>query len=212
MPPVVTTRDVPLCGELRIATGTIVTPSARELAQERGVAIVEVAPHELPGLAPPERTVAIGADHAGFQLKEALKTVVEDCGYVVRDLGAYDETPADYPDIACQVAEFVAAGRAARGILVDGSGIGSAIAANKIPGVRAAPCYDKASARSSREHNDANVLALGSRLLTVSQAEEVLRTWLTTPFAGGRHSARIQKISELDERYRNWKSRNSTNS
>ncbi|MCS6951867.1 MAG: RpiB/LacA/LacB family sugar-phosphate isomerase [Bryobacterales bacterium] len=212
MPPVVTSRDVPPSGELRIATGTIVTPAARELAQQRGVAIVEVDPHELSGLAPPERTVILGADHAGFRLKEALKPVVEDCGYVVRDVGVYDESPADYPEIAARVAELVAAGRAARGIIVDGAGTGSAIAANKVPGIRAAPCYDKASARSSREHNDANVLTLGGCCLTVSQAEEVLRTWLATPFAGGRHTARVQKIAELDERYRTWKSPNSSDS
>jgi ribose 5-phosphate isomerase B len=212
MPPVITTRDLPPAGELRVAAGSIITPSARELAQERGVTIVEVAPDELSGLAPPERTLAIGADHAGFRLKEALKPVVEEYGYFVRDVGVYEETPADYPDVARQVAELVAGGRAARGIVVDGAGAGSAIAANKIPGIRAAPCYDKASARNSREHNDANVLTLGSRLLTVSQAEEILRTWLTTPFAGGRHSVRIQKISEIEQQYRNWTSPNSSKS
>ncbi len=210
MPPVITSRDVPPAGELRIAAGSIVTPSARELAQERGVTIIEVAAGELSGLAPPERTLAIGADHAGFRLKEALKPLLDEHGYFVRDVGVYEETPADYPDVARQVADLVAAGRAALGIVVDGAGVGSAIAANKIPGIRAAPCYDKASARSSREHNDANVLTLGSRLLTASQAEEILRTWLTTPFAGGRHSVRIQKISEIEQQYRNWTSPNSS--
>ncbi len=212
MPPVITTRDVPLAGELRVAAGSIVTPLARELAEQRGVTIVEVAAGELSGLAPPERTVAIGADHAGYRLKEALKPVLEEYGYFVRDVGVYEETPADYPDVARQVAELVAAGRAAHGIVVDGAGTGSAIAANKIPGIRAAPCYDKASARTSREHNDTNVLTLGSRLLTASQAEEVLRTWLTAPFAGGRHSLRIQKISEIEQQYRNWTSPNSSES
>jgi ribose 5-phosphate isomerase B len=210
MPPVITTRDVPPAGELRVAAGSIVTPSARELAQQRGVTIIEVAAGELSGLAPPERTLAIGADHAGFLLKEALKPLLEEHGYFVRDVGVYEEAPADYPDVARQVAELVAAGRAARGIVVDGAGVGSAIAANKIPGIRAAPCYDKASARSSREHNDANVLTLGSRLLTASQAEEIVRTWLATPFAGGRHSVRIQKISEIEQQYRNWTSPNSS--
>ncbi|MCL6505561.1 MAG: ribose 5-phosphate isomerase B [Bryobacteraceae bacterium] len=169
-----------------------------------------MAAGELSGLAPPERTLAIGADHAGFLLKEALKPLLEEHGYFVRDVGVYEEAPADYPDVARQVAELVAAGRAARGIVVDGAGVGSAIAANKIPGIRAAPCYDKASARSSREHNDANVLTLGSRLLTASQAEEIVRTWLATPFAGGRHSVRIQKISEIEQQYRNWTSPNSS--
>jgi ribose 5-phosphate isomerase B len=107
----------------------------------------------------------------------------------------------DYPDIAVQVAELVTQGQAARGILVDGAGIGSAMAANKVPGVRAALCYDRASARNSREHNDSNVLTLGGRLLTFTQAEDVLRTWLATPFAGGRHAARIRKITAIEKRY-----------
>ncbi len=94
-----------------------------------------------------------------------------------------------------------AARQAARGIIIDGAGIGSAIAANKVPGIRAALCYDRATARNSREHNDANVLILGGRLLTVSQAEQVVRTWLATPFAGGRHLARLRKITELEQRY-----------
>src|SRR5437763_172198 len=103
--------------------------------------------------------------------------------------------------MALLVAEAVAAGRAARGIVVDGAGIGSAIAANKVPGIRAALCYDKASARNSREHNDSNVLTLGGRMLTQSQAEDVLRTWLGTPFGGGRHQARIQKILDIEKQF-----------
>src|SRR5204863_6706306 len=107
-------------------------------------------------------------------------------------------------DIALQVAELVASGTATRGIIIDGAGIGSAMAANKVPGIRAALCYDKASARNSREHNDSNVLTLGGRLQTASQAEEVLRTWLTTPFAGGRHQARVDKITKIEQRYSTW--------
>ncbi|HEY6390337.1 MAG TPA: RpiB/LacA/LacB family sugar-phosphate isomerase, partial [Bryobacteraceae bacterium] len=112
--------------------------------------------------------------------------------------------PADYPDIARQVAELVARGDAARGVIIDGAGIGSCIVANKFPGVRAALCYDKASARNSREHNDSNILTLGGRLLTSTQAEDVLRVWLSTPFAGGRHAARVQKIAEIEKALRNW--------
>jgi ribose 5-phosphate isomerase B len=122
-------------------------------------------------------------------------------GLQVRDIGVTEEKPADYPDIAVKVAELVAAGTAARGVIIDGAGIGSSIAANKVPGVRAALCYDKASARNSREHNDSNVLTLGARLLTETQAEEVLRTWLGTPFAGGRHQARVQKILDIEQKY-----------
>jgi len=114
----------------------------------------------------------MGADHGGFRMKEALKPVVESLGLEVCDVGAYDEKPVDYPDIALRVAEMVASGQAARGVIVDGAGIGSAMAANKVPGILAALCYDKASARNSREHNDSNVLTLGGRLLTETQAEE----------------------------------------
>jgi len=198
---VITAQDVPAAGELRIPIGTLVTPSAREVAAERGVRIVELPEDQLSALAPPEKTVAIGADHGGYLLKEALKPIFEELGLEVRDVGVYDEKPADYPDIALKVAELVAAGTAARGVAIDGAGIGSSIAANKVPGIRAALCYDKASARNSREHNDSNVLTLGAKLLTQTQAEEVLRTWIATPFAGGRHQARVQKILDIERKY-----------
>ncbi len=201
MPAVVTSHDVPTSGELRVARGSIVTPSARELAAARGVAIVEVAPHEVFVLAPPEKTVAIGSDHGGFRLKEHLTPILYELGLTARDVGVSEEKPVDYPDIALQVAELVASGKAARGIIIDGAGIGSAMAANKVPGIRAALCYDKASARNSREHNNANILTLGGRLLTESQAEDVLREWLATPYAGGRHQARINKITAIERRF-----------
>lgn len=198
---VITVQDVPQSGELRVPIGTIVTPSARDLAAARGVKIVELPEEQLSGLAPPEKTVAIGADHGGFRLKEALKPVLVGLGLEPRDAGIYEEKTADYPDIAHAVAELVASGAAARGVIIDGAGIGSSIVANKVPGIRAALCYDKASARNSREHNDSNVLTLGARLLTETQAEEVLRTWIETPFAGGRHAARVAKIAEVEARY-----------
>jgi ribose 5-phosphate isomerase B len=198
---VITAVDVPGAGELRVPIGTIVTPSAQEVAAARGVRIVELPEEQLSALAPPERTVAIGADHGGFRLKETLKPVIESLGLQLRDVGVYEEKPADYPDLALKVAELVAAGTAGRGVIIDGAGIGSSIAANKVPGVRAALCYDKASARNSREHNDSNILTLGARLLTETQAEEVLRTWLGTPFAGGRHQGRVQKIIDIEQRF-----------
>ncbi len=201
MKQVITAQDVPLSGELRVAAGTIVTSSAREVAAGRGVRIVEVADDQLSALAPPERTVAIGSDHGGFRLKEALKPLIESLGLSVRDVGVSDEKPADYPDIAHMVAKLVASGTAARGVVIDGAGIGSCMAANKVPGIRAALCYDKASAKNGREHNDSNVLTLGARLLTETQAEDVLRTWLETPFAGGRHQARVQKIMDIERLY-----------
>jgi ribose 5-phosphate isomerase B len=211
-PKVVTESDIPATGELRAAEGTLFTPSARDLAAARGVRIVAVPAGEAPVLAPPERTVALGADHGGFALKEFLKPVIEELGLAVRDVGVMDETPADYPDIAEKVALLVVEGKAARGVIIDGAGIGSAMAANKIPGIRAALCYDRASARNSREHNNANVLTLGGRLLTPTQAEQVLRTWLETPFGGARHTARVGKISELERRYKQWSPANSNNS
>ncbi len=152
-------------------------------------------------LAPPEKTVAIGADHGGFRLKESLKPVLTELGLEVRDVGVYEEKPADYPDLALKVGELVASGAVTRGIVIDGAGIGSSMAANKIPGIRAALCYDKASARNSREHNDSNVLTLGARLLTETQAEEVLRTWIAARFAGGRHQARVDKIMAIERQF-----------
>ncbi|HUB82756.1 MAG TPA: ribose 5-phosphate isomerase B [Bryobacteraceae bacterium] len=199
---VITAQDVPPAGDWRIPLDAIVTPSAREVAAARGVRLVEVPAEECASLASPDKTIAIGADHGGFALKEALKPLIESLSLAVRDVGVYDTKPADYPDIAIKVADLVASGAAARGVLIDGAGIGSSMAANKVPGIRAALCYDKASARNSREHNDSNVLTLGARLLTESQAEEVLRTWIATPFAGGRHQARVQKIMDIEQRYK----------
>jgi ribose 5-phosphate isomerase B len=197
---VITAQDIPQGGDLRVPIGSIVTPSAREAAAERGVRITEVADDQLP-LAPPAKTVALGADHGGFRMKERLKPIFEELGLSVRDVGVHEEKSADYPDIALAVAELIVSGAAARGVVIDGAGIGSSIAANKVPGIRAALCYDKASARNSREHNDSNVLTLGGRLLTETQAEEVLRVWLATPFAGGRHQARVQKILDIEQRF-----------
>jgi ribose 5-phosphate isomerase B len=201
---VIIAADVPATGELKVAAGAIVTPSARDLARDRGVKIIEVPPDQVDTSSPPEKTIAIGSDHGGFSLKEKLKPIFEEFGLRIKDVGVHEEKPADYPDIARQVAEIVARGEATRGVILDSAGIGSAIVANKFPGIRAALCYDKASARNSREHNDSNVLTLGGRLLTTTQAEEVLRVWLTTPFAGGRHAARVQKINEIEKATKNW--------
>jgi len=198
---IVTAVDVPASGDLRVSPDTIVTAEARETAAARGVRILDVPEDQVSVLAPPERTVAIGADHGGFRLKEALKPVLTSLGLEVRDVGVYEEKPADYPDLALKVGELVASGAVARGIVIDGAGIGSSIAANKIPGIRAALCYDKASARNSREHNDSNVLTLGARLLTETQAEDVLRTWIATRFVGGRHQARLDKIVAIERQF-----------
>jgi ribose 5-phosphate isomerase B len=205
---VITEHDIPKAGELRVPHDAIITPSARDLAKLRGVRLCEMAKGEAPAAAPPARIIAIGSDHGGFEMKQKLLLILEEQGLAVRDIGVDYPKPVDYPDIARQVAELVASGAAARGILVDGAGIGSAMVANKFPGVRAALCYDRASARNSREHNDANVLTLGGRLLTQTQAEDVLRTWLSTPFGGGRHAARIDKIKEIEKANFKWTPKN----
>ena len=204
MKQVITQAEVPASGDLKVAPGTIITPSARDLARDRGIKIVEVSEDQIDRSAPPEKTIAVGSDHGGFALKEKLKPIYEEFGLHVKDVGVHEEKPVDYPDIARQVAESVARGEAMRGVIIDGAGIGSCIVANKFPGIRAALCYDKASARNSREHNDSNILTLGGRLLTATQAEDVLRTWLSTPFGGGRHAARVQKITEIEKAAKNW--------
>jgi len=168
------------------------------------VAVEEVAEADAAPERGADRTLAFGSDHGGFEMKQKMLPVARELGWAVRDVGVYEEKAVDYPDIAHEVARMVAGGEAAYGVIVDGAGIGSAMAANKVPGIRAALCYDKASARNSREHNHANVLTLGGRLLTASQAEEVLRTWLQTPYGGGRHQKRIDKITEIERRYSAW--------
>jgi len=202
VPIVITAADVPLNGVIEVPRGTIITPSARELARDRGVPIVEVDAAAFQPAREPHRTVAIGSDHGGFRMKEALKPVLSSMGYHVDDIGAFDERSVDYPDIAEKVSLAVKGGAAFAGVIVDGAGIGSAMAANKIPGIRAALCYDRASARNSREHNHANVLTLGGRMLTQSQAEEVLRTWFATPWGGGRHQGRIDKMTALEGKHK----------
>ncbi len=142
--------------------------------------------------------VALGSDHAGFLLKQHLLTYLQGLGHETLDVGAFSLDSVDYPDSAAQVGEKLRSGQAERGIVVCGSGIGISIAANKMSGVRAALCHEPVSARLSREHNDANVLALGERLTTPMMAEEIVKVWLETPFAGGRHQNRIDKIHQLE--------------
>ena len=142
--------------------------------------------------------VALGADHAGFPLKEDLKGWLIARGYDVVDLGTQSAEAVDYPDYAAAVGGAVTTGKAERGVLVCGTGIGMAMAANKVSGIRAAGCADAYTARMSREHNDANVLALGARITGRDAAIEILETWLDAEFAGGRHARRVEKIVELD--------------
>lgn len=144
--------------------------------------------------------IALGADHAGLALKHEVKRLLDSLGIACDDCGTFTEESVDYPDVAADVARRVADGRNDRGILVCGTGIGVAMAANKIAGVRAAPVTDLESARLCREHNDANVLALGARILPVERALEIVRMFLDTPFAGGRHERRVRKIAGLEHK------------
>ncbi len=147
------------------------------------------------------KVVAIGADHGGFELKEALKPELTALGFDIQDVGTNSKEAVDYPDFALAVAQAVSAGKAWRGIMIDGAGIGSCIVANKVPGVRAGMAYDYSSAVNSREHNDTNVLTLGAGLIGVNLAKQIVKTWLTTEFAGGRHTPRVDKIKSVEKKY-----------
>ena len=145
--------------------------------------------------------VAIGADHGGWELKDRIGKHLAEAGFAIHDCGTNGPEAVDYPDIAHAVARLVADGTCRWGIVLDGAGIGSAMAANKVPGVRAANCHDLSSARNSREHNHANVLTLGARFLGDGLALEVVRTWLGTPWGPGRHADRVEKITQMERTY-----------
>jgi ribose 5-phosphate isomerase B len=187
-------------GALHIAPNAKLTPLARELALQRKIKIVTQAPHQ-PMSQPTNSIVAMGADHGGYPLKENLKAYLSELGYKVMDVGTNNTEAVDYPDFAYSVAKLVADGQAWRGIMVDGAGIGSCMTANKVPGVRASMCYDVSSAMNAREHNDANVLTLGGTLVGANLARQIVKTWLTTEFGGGRHAKRVNKIMEVEQRF-----------
>lgn len=205
--------EVPAGGQLSVPVDAVVTPLARDTALERRVELVQEGTPVLPRPASErardvniqagsgERTVALGADHGGFPMKEDLKAFLAESGYNVTDCGTHSAASVDYPDFAYAVARLVADGRAWRGIIVDGAGIGSCMAANKVPGVRAAMCYDHATAANSREHNDANVLTLGGMLVGPSLARQIVKTWLETDFGGDRHARRVDKIMGIERRF-----------
>jgi len=146
------------------------------------------------------RRIALGADHGGYTLKENLKPFLQKQGYQVDDCGTHSPESVDYPDFAYAVAKKVSDGEAWRGIIIDGAGIGSCMVANKVPGVRAAMCYDHATALNSREHNNANVLTLGAGMIEAPLARQIVLTWLNTNFGGGRHARRVDKIMNIERR------------
>jgi ribose 5-phosphate isomerase B len=157
------------------------------------------APNVHPAGSAAPRRVAIGSDHGGFALKEILRrAIAEETDWDVHDCGTHSADAVDYPDFAAAVAREVASGRCALGVVVDAAGIGSAMAANKVPGARCAVCHDDATVLNSREHNDANILSLGARVVHRGTATRMVKLFLSTPFAGGRHERRVQKIMALE--------------
>ena len=183
---------------LRIAEGARLTPLAADIVNERGIEIVRRIPRR--GLTQ-KRTVAVGADHGGYPMKEELKSFLAELGHRVHDFGTNSESAVDYPDFAHAVARAVADGSVDLGIVIDGAGVGSAMTANKVPGVRAAACYSVELARNSREHNDANVLTLGSKTISSAEMRDIVRAWLGTELTEDRHRKRVGKIDAVERQY-----------
>jgi ribose 5-phosphate isomerase B len=187
-----------------LAGGGHITPLAQDTLKERRITVIREGrtSEDEAALAPPAdiRRVAIASDHSGVKLREALASFVRGRGVAVQDLGTHSTEPVDYPDVAAAVGDVVARGEADAGIVIDGAGIGSAIAANKIRGIRAVMATTETIARYSREHNGANVLALGATLVTDDEARAIVATWLTTPMREPRYIRRLAKIRDLERR------------
>ena len=195
-----TVQSWPTGSEQVVAPGTIITPLARQVALERHIRLREG--NESVAAAPAgQNRVALAADHGGYALKEQLKAFIQKEGYAVLDCGTHNTEAVDYPDLAYAAAQHVANGTAWRAVIIDGAGIGSCMVANKVPGIRAAMCYDQATASNSREHNNANVLTLGAGLIGPNLAQQIVKTFLTTEFAGGRHTRRVDKIDAIARRF-----------
>lgn len=192
-------RGLEAGARLRIAEDALLTPLAADVVRERGIELVRRTPRRS---AQRTRLIAVGADHGGFAMKEELRGFLSELGHHVRDFGTHSTDAVDYPDFAHQVARVVAEGEADVGIIIDGAGVGSCITANKVPGVRAAACYSVEVARNSREHNDANVLTLGSKTVTGQEMREIVRAWLGTEISEERHRKRVAKITAIERQYR----------
>ena len=199
---VITETDVhglPEGARLRIAEGARLTPLAADIVRERRIELVRRTPRRGSRT---EKIVAVGADHGGYPMKEELKALLAELGHRVRDFGTNSTDAVDYPDFAHAVARAVSDGEADLGIVIDGAGVGSCMTANKVPGVRAAACYDPKVARNSREHNDANVLTLGSGTIDSKQMREIVEVWLSTEISEDRHKKRVAKIEAVERQYR----------
>lgn len=184
---------------LRIAENARLTPLAADIINDRGIEIVRRISRSG---SQQHRSIAVGADHGGFPMKEELKEYLAELGHRVHDFGTNSESAVDYPDFAHAVARAVADGSAEVGIVIDGAGVGSAMTANKVPGVRAAACYSVEVARNSRQHNGANVLTLGSKTINSQQMREIVRAWLTTDLTEERHRKRVGKIDAIERQYK----------
>jgi ribose 5-phosphate isomerase B len=184
---------------LRINEGAHLTPLAADIVRERRIELVR---RRSRGGARAEKLIAVGSDHGGYKMKEELKTLLEELGHKVRDFGTNSTDAVDYPDFAHAVARAVAEGAADLGIVIDGAGVGSAMTANKVPGVRAAACYSVKVAVNSREHNDANVLTLGSGTITSAEMREIVTAWLATEISEDRHKKRVAKIEAVERQHR----------
>lgn len=184
---------------LRVNEKVKFTPLAADIIQERGIELIKKASRTT---SIKVRSVAIGSDHGGFKAKEALKAKLAERGVNVRDFGTDSEEAVDYPDFAHAVGKAVGAGHVEAGILIDGAGIGSAIAANKVPNARAAQCYSVALAKNSREHNSANILSLGAGQNSIDEMWQITETFLSTEISEDRHKKRVAKIDAIDRQYR----------
>ncbi len=191
-------RGLEARARLRIAEGARLTPLAADIVRERGIELVRRVSRRGSRAS---KLVAIGADHGGYKMKEELKNFLAELGHQVRDYGTNSEEAVDYPDFAHAVAQAVANSQADVGIVIDGAGVGSAMTANKVPGVRAAACYTVAVAVNSREHNDANVLTLGSKTINSAEMREIVGAWLATEISEDRHRKRVAKIVAIERQY-----------
>lgn len=185
--------------KLRIADGAKFTPLARDIIAEKNIELIKKVSRKGELKA---RVVAIGADHGGFPIKEQLKDYLKGLGLQVQDKGTNSEDAVDYPDFAHAVAKAVGNRQADAGIIIDGAGIGSAMTANKVPGVRAAACYSVALAKNSREHNGANVLTLGSMQNSLNEIKDIVHAWLTSEISEDRHKKRVGKIDAIENQYK----------
>jgi len=192
-------RGLEAGSRLRVSNKVKFTPLAHDIVADKGLVLISKESRDI-GLK--VRSVAIGADHGGFPMKEQLKGWLGEIGLQVRDFGTNSTDAVDYPDFAHAVAKAVSGKQVDAGILIDGAGIGSAMAANKVPGVRAAACYSTALAKNSREHNGANVLSLGSEQVSIDDAKAIIQAFVTTEISEDRHKHRVGKIDSIDREYR----------